>query len=111
MGARKIKRENRIEHQADDEVSRCKRWPDAFPTKPKSPAASQKNNPSRKDVEVVGIFGGGIEDECGSEAPNDEEGNANARQHIIGCSLFTKKSIRCKHGKNFAKRMEIFFCS
>ena len=81
MGARKIKRENRIEQQADDEVSRRERRPDAFPTKPESPAASEKDHPAREDVEVVGLFGRRKKSERGSEAANDKEGDANLRRH------------------------------
>ena len=81
MGAREIKRENRIEQQAGDEVAGCERRPEAFPTKPESPAASEKDNPAREDVEVVGLFGRRKKSERGSEAANDNECDANLRRH------------------------------
>lgn len=74
-----MKGRERIEEQTDHNIAGRERRPDAFPTKPESPAASEEDKPPRKDVEVVRLFGGRIKSECGSEAANDNEGDANLR--------------------------------
>lgn len=93
-----MKGRERIEKQADHNVAGRERRPEAFPTKPESPAASEKDHPAREDVEVVGLFGRCIKSECGSQAANDHEGDASLRRHIINSSLLTNKGIRCKSG-------------
>jgi hypothetical protein len=55
-----MKCRERIEEQADHNVAGRERRLEAFPTKPESPAASEKDNPAREDVEVVGLFGSRI---------------------------------------------------
>ena len=87
-----MKRETRVEKQADGKVGRSEGRPEATTTKPKRPAASEKNHPPRKRVVVVGKLRRGAKSESRSKATRDDESDANRRRHkhlILGRTGFS----------------------